>query len=154
MFHIIQPRNLNLHRSKLVSTKKNHFNRNRNLISVPAALEKLSDDVAYLEVLKDAYAQIAFLLRLDDEDLRLQICNTLLEVFLGTQLVRSKSCKKKAETGCQADESHRRVSVEYTRYVFEECQVADTLVRALALFESAAVINILFQVRKIYIKRN
>ena len=101
--------------------------------------------MAYLEVLKDAYAQIAFLLRLDHEDLRLQICNTLLEVFLGTYAPVCKPSKKATE----ADESRRRVPVEYTRYVFEESQVADTLVRALALFESAAVINILFQVRPV-----
>lgn len=115
----------------------------------PFKKEKLSDDVAYKGVLKDTYAQLGFLLRIDNEELQLQICNTLLAIYLGTAAPAQPKSKpgkeEESETVRNAPDEAQRVPVEYSRYMLELSGVAETLVKALTLLQSPLVINLIFQ---------
>jgi hypothetical protein len=117
------------------------------IIRQPFIKAKLSDEEAYKEVLKDTYAQIGFLLRVPDDLLQKQACETLLAIFQGGDVTQPADIVRMSATGdAQPQGEVHRVSRDFNRWMLEECEVADTLVKALAfLHPRSPALNVLFQ---------
>nr|XP_006825782.1 PREDICTED: uncharacterized protein C7orf63-like [Saccoglossus kowalevskii] len=92
------------------------------ICSLPFLKEKSSDETAYSQIAVESISQLGYLMRVPSNAVRYQICKSLLSFY------SEKAVDEQIVGFKQASES-------YNRAVIERSDVAETLVKALALLE-------------------
>ncbi|XP_072017652.1 cilia- and flagella-associated protein 69-like isoform X2 [Amphiura filiformis] len=92
------------------------------ICSKPFLKEKSSDEVAYSQIVVESISQLGYLMRVPSREVRLQLAKTLLSLYNRTQ--------KKQEV-----RDHKPASSKYNMIMVERSDVAETLVKSLALLE-------------------
>lgn len=105
------------------------------ICSLPFLKEKSSDELVYEQIVIESIDQLGFLMRVPSTEVRLQICATLLSFY--------------SETPQSQDvQYHKGTTLAYNQKVVENSDIAETLVKSLALLENdlpvkIAVLNVL-----------
>lgn len=91
-----------------------------HLCSFPYLKEKTSDEMSYEQIAIESIDQLGYLMRVPDRNLRLQICDTLKKFYC-------------TEQNQQMVEKYKSNSVTYNQRLVEKSDVAETLIKSLAL---------------------
>ncbi|XP_070566690.1 cilia- and flagella-associated protein 69-like [Ptychodera flava] len=92
------------------------------ICSLPFLKEKSSDETAYAQIAMESISQLGYLMRVPSDKVRSQICKSLISFY-------AKKASEKTIVG------HKQTTEEYNRVVIERSDIAETLVKALALLE-------------------
>lgn len=107
------------------------------ICSLPFLKEKSSDELIYEQIVIESISQLGYLMRVPSNEVRKQICETLNKFY----------CEIPDKQDVQY---HKGTNLEYNRKVVEASDIAETLVKSLALLENElpvklAVLNVLQQ---------
>ncbi|XP_069787552.1 cilia- and flagella-associated protein 69-like [Narcine bancroftii] len=94
-----------------------------NLCGLPFLKEKSTDESNFAQVVSESISQMGFLLRLPNKEIRLQICDSIVNLF----------CKDPPR---REVEGFFTTSKTYNKQMIEESRVVETLVMGLALVEN------------------
>jgi len=94
-----------------------------HLCSAPFLKEKSSDEMAYEQIAVESIAQLGYLMRVPCNEIRIQICDTLTDFY-------SKKPPK------QHLQRYKANTLDFNKKVIEKSDVAETLVKSLALLEN------------------
>ncbi|KAH3715889.1 cilia- and flagella-associated protein 69-like [Dreissena polymorpha] len=105
------------------------------ICSLPFLKEKSSDELVFEQIVLESVSQLGYLMRVPSIAVRKQICETLLCFF--TEIPDK-----------QEVQYHKGTNLKYNQKVVEDSDIAETLVKSLALLESElpvklAVLNVL-----------
>ena len=93
------------------------------LCSLPFLKEKISDELSFAQIAVECVEQLAYLMRVPNAGLRLQICETLTNFYCAEprrQLVTDK---------------YKPTSLSYNQSIVDKSDVAETIVRSLSLVD-------------------
>jgi len=110
------------------------------LCSIPFLKEKSSDETSYEQIAIESVAQLGYLMRVASNEVRLQLCQTLVSFY----------CEKPPVQDVQR---HKANNLTYNQKVVEKSDVSETLVKSLALLETdidvkVAVLDVLQRLSK------
>lgn len=110
------------------------------LCSLPFLKEKSSDELVYEQIVIESVSQLGYLMRVSSSEVRKQICDTLLAFYTETP-------------ADQEVQYHKPSNLKYNQRVVEDSDIAETLVKSLALLENdlpvkLAVLNVLQKLSK------
>ncbi|XP_071803414.1 cilia- and flagella-associated protein 69-like [Asterias amurensis] len=92
------------------------------IASLPFLKEKTSDGTAYTQIVVESISQLGYLMRVPSKEIRLQLASSLLSIFCN-------------ELPKQDVQDHQAASRAYNMAMVEKSDVAETLVKSLALLE-------------------
>ncbi|XP_022085503.1 cilia- and flagella-associated protein 69-like [Acanthaster planci] len=92
------------------------------IAGLPFLKEKTSDGTAYAQIVVESISQLGYLMRVPSKEVRLQLASTLLNIFSN-------------ELPKQEVQDHQASSRAYNMAMVEKSDVAETLVKSLALLE-------------------
>ncbi|XP_077978018.1 cilia- and flagella-associated protein 69-like [Glandiceps talaboti] len=93
------------------------------ICSLPFLKEKSSDETAYAQIAVESISQLGYLMRVPCEEVRSQICKSLISFYAPKML-------------STAIVGHKQANDQYNRDIIERSDIAETLVKALALLEN------------------
>ncbi|ELU15468.1 hypothetical protein CAPTEDRAFT_176397 [Capitella teleta] len=96
------------------------------LCGIPFLKEKSSDEIAFEQIAIESVAQLGYLMRVPCPGVRNEICNTLITFY----------CAKNAgQMRTLFFPGHKANTLDYNQRILEKSDVAETLVKSLALIE-------------------
>ncbi|KAK3587960.1 hypothetical protein CHS0354_014478 [Potamilus streckersoni] len=105
------------------------------IVSMPFLKEKSSDELIFQQIVIESISQLGYLMRVPSTDVRKQICKTLVSFY----------CERPAE---QKVQKHEPTKLSFNQKVVEDSDIAESLVKSLALIENEldvklSVLNVL-----------
>ncbi|XP_064613736.1 cilia- and flagella-associated protein 69-like [Liolophura sinensis] len=99
------------------------------LCCLPFLQEKSSDQLAFRQILQESVSQLGYLMRVPSSAVRLEICKTLNSFY----------CVKQQQ---QQVQNYKGTNLDYNRRIVEDSDIAETLVKSLALLENDTDVKI------------
>ncbi|ESO82065.1 hypothetical protein LOTGIDRAFT_223522 [Lottia gigantea] len=100
------------------------------ICSLPYLKEKTSDEIVYQQIVIESISQLGYLMRVPSNEVRKQICSTLITFHTAEQKI-------------QKVQKFKSTSKEYNRKVIENSDVSETLIKSLALMENDYEVRLL-----------
>uniref|UniRef100_A0A0B7A2W0 Cilia- and flagella-associated protein 69 ARM repeats domain-containing protein n=1 Tax=Arion vulgaris TaxID=1028688 RepID=A0A0B7A2W0_9EUPU len=88
----------------------------------PFLMEKSSDELVYKQIVVESISQIGYIMRVLSSDVRIQVCNTLLQLT--------------TEEHTQELHDFKPASLEFTNKMVELSDISETLIKSLKLLEN------------------